>query len=114
MERLFDSRHFGARIKKRRGSKNLRDTARELGTSTSTLDRIERGVLVPDVEFFLRLCAWMEALPHEFFHFPAAEGEQPGPLEQVERALRRENTIDPELAEAIITLLGLLYKRPAR
>ncbi len=114
MEHLFESRHFAARVKQRRGSKGLRDAAKELGTSPSTLDRIERGALVPSVEFFLRLCAWMEASPQEFFFSPAAQNGEPGTLEQVEHALRRDGTIDPELAEAIITLLGLLYKRPAR
>lgn len=113
MEHLFDSRHFAARVKKRRGSQGLRDAAKELGTSPSTLDRIERGVLIPNVEFFLRVCAWMEASPQEFFFLPAAGNGEPGTLEQVERALRRDGTIDPELAEAIITLLGLLHKRSA-
>ena len=113
VEQLFDRRHFAARVKQRRGPMGLREAAQELGTSPSTLDRVEHGKLVPNVEFFLRLCAWIEASPLEFFSSPVGESGEPDAFEQVARALRRGGSIDPDLAEAIITLLGLLYKRPA-
>jgi transcriptional regulator with XRE-family HTH domain len=109
-ERYFDSAHFAARVKKRRGSASLRAAARELDTSFSTLDRIERGRLIPDVEFFLWLCLWMEAPPQEFFR--SGEKSEPGPdtLSLVERALRQDGVLDPELIEALTLLLTLLYK----
>ena len=109
MERSFDTAHFAARVKRRRGPASLRAAAAELGTSASTLDRIERGVAVLDVEFFLRLCAWMEASPQEFY-LPQDETEADA-VHLVERALRRDSILDAELIESLTTLLALLYKR---
>lgn len=109
MEATFDTAHFAARVKRRRGAASLRAAAAELGTSASTLDRIEREAAVPDVEFFLRLCAWMEASPQEFY-LPLEDAEADA-VHLVERALRRDGILDPELIEALTTLLTLLYKR---
>lgn len=111
MQRLFDAAYFAARVKRRRGSASLRAAAAALGTSASTLDRIEREAQVPDVEFFLQLCGWIDASPQEFFL--SQTGAEPSAVHMVEQALRREGRLDPELIEALTRFLDLLDKRHA-
>lgn len=43
-----------------RGSMSLRNAAKEIGISTATLSRIERGG-VPDLATFKALCVWLGA-----------------------------------------------------
>jgi transcriptional regulator with XRE-family HTH domain len=109
-EHYFNTAHFAARVKKRRGAISLRAAASDLDTSFSTLDRIERGKLIPDVEFFLRLCLWMEATPQEFFLLDGGTLTRSDTLSQVEHALRQDSVLEPELIEALISFLTLLYK----
>ncbi len=110
----FNTHHFAASVKASRGKKGQRTAAKELGTSLSTFSRLEQGELVPDVEFFLRVCEWMGATPQEFFLSATSEEQDLGTVEQVARVLRGDAGLDPELVEAIITLLTLLYRRPSR
>ncbi len=110
----FNTHHFAASVKACRGKKGQRAAAEELGTSLSTFSRLEQGELVPDVEFFLRVCEWMGATPLEFFLPATSEEQDLGTVEQVARVLRGDASLDPELVEAIITLLTLIYRRPSR
>ncbi|MBU6389173.1 helix-turn-helix domain-containing protein [Patescibacteria group bacterium] len=51
-------------LKKRRGNRGLREIAKELGVSHTTLSRIESGKQ-PDLETFSKLCKWLEIDPGE-------------------------------------------------
>jgi transcriptional regulator with XRE-family HTH domain len=110
----FNTHHLAASVKAYRGKKGQRAAAAELGTSLSTFSRLEQGELVPDVEFFLRVCEWMGTTPREFFLPATSEEQDLGTVEQVARVLHGDASLDPELVEAIITLLTLIYRRPPR
>lgn len=61
----LDINLFSQSVRDRRGERGLREIAAEIGTSASTLSRIEKGKL-PDVNTFLMLCEWLE-LPSDYF-----------------------------------------------
>src|SRR4051812_34704947 len=62
---------LGARVKKRRGDKTLRETAKEIGISPATLMRVEAG-RIPDVETFGKICRWLGDDPGSYLGFSAA------------------------------------------
>jgi transcriptional regulator with XRE-family HTH domain len=71
----FDAEWFGVCVKEWRGDRSLRDVAKELQTSASTLSRVECGRHKLRVLLFMRLCHWMQADPLDFFD--AARGDDP-------------------------------------
>lgn len=110
---------LAALIKAKRGAKGLRATAREIGgISPSTLSRVEQGKS-PDLDMFLKLCAWLEVQPEDLLE---AEGEtstqsvsQP-PLppgmstpEIIEVHLRADRELDPATAKALADLVKAAY-----
>jgi transcriptional regulator with XRE-family HTH domain len=52
-------------VRNKRGTRKLRDTAKEIGIGSATLMRVESG-RVPDVETFGRICVWLEENPASF------------------------------------------------
>jgi transcriptional regulator with XRE-family HTH domain len=50
--------NLGRLVHARRGTRGIRDTAKEIGISPSTLSRIENGHL-PDLEKFRLVCRWL-------------------------------------------------------
>jgi transcriptional regulator with XRE-family HTH domain/NTP pyrophosphatase (non-canonical NTP hydrolase) len=50
---------LGNRVKKRRGTSGLRDTAKEIGVSHATLSRVERGY-PPNLENYQKICGWLK------------------------------------------------------
>jgi transcriptional regulator with XRE-family HTH domain len=68
MKSIFNSEMFRKSMAERRiikKSLNLRDAAREIGTSSATLSRIERGRL-PDIETFFKCCKWLKTSANKF------------------------------------------------
>ena len=57
--------YLGSHVKSRRGSKSLRGIAAEIGVSSATLSRIERG-RPPDLVTFKRVCEWLQVSPSWF------------------------------------------------
>ncbi|MBV9865366.1 MAG: helix-turn-helix transcriptional regulator [Abitibacteriaceae bacterium] len=49
---------LGVELKRKRGERGLRETAKEIGISTATLSRIESGKQ-PDLDTFSKLCKWL-------------------------------------------------------
>ena len=60
-------------IKSKRGNRGLRDTAKEIGTSSPTLSRIENGNL-PDIDTYLKICTWLD-VPSDYFNKKATQKE---------------------------------------
>jgi transcriptional regulator with XRE-family HTH domain len=52
-------------VRKKRGQRKLRETAREIGVGSATLMRVESG-RIPDVETFGKLCGWLGEDPGQF------------------------------------------------
>lgn len=69
---------LGAMVRKKRGPRKLRETAREIGISPATLMRVESG-RIPDVDTFGKLCKWLGEDPRQFLGFD--ELEKPRSLE---------------------------------
>jgi transcriptional regulator with XRE-family HTH domain len=45
----------------------LREFAKQIGISTSTLSRVENGKQ-PDIETFFKICYWMKKSSNEFYN----------------------------------------------
>lgn len=56
---------LGILVRKRRGTRKLRETANEIGIGPATLLRIESG-RIPDVLTFGKICKWLSIDPAEF------------------------------------------------
>lgn len=57
-EETLDTTRLAVALEMKRGRRGLRSVAQETGVAFATLSRIERGH-APDVQTFIRLCAWL-------------------------------------------------------
>jgi transcriptional regulator with XRE-family HTH domain len=62
---------LGALVRKKRGQRKLRETAKEIGIGPATLMRVENG-RIPDIETFGKLCHWLDIEPGSFLGFESA------------------------------------------
>ena len=83
-------------IVEHRGSQGIRTAAKEIGTSPSTLSRIENGQ-VPDVELFERICSWMGVDPAEIL----GRGRRSSEETKVSVHLRKRATTSQATAKAL-------------
>lgn len=103
----IDIQRFSQLIRQKRGSKNLRDTAKEIGdVSLSTLSRVEQGKL-PDLSTFLKICAWLEMSPNDFA--PEFQNSHEDHREKILYHLRADNALSPEVADALQKFIELAY-----
>ena len=65
---LFSEIMAVERIIKRKIS--LRDAAQQIGISPATLNRLELGKQIPDIETFYKCCQWTELDMNKFFFIP--------------------------------------------
>lgn len=103
----FNQALFSKSFKTKRGRVSLRDLADEIGTSASTLSRIENGTM-PDIEVFLSICEWMEVLPTAFFIEDNIE--QVDTLTLIVSILKEDNSLDKEFIDALIGLLKISFR----
>lgn len=59
---------LGALVRKKRGERKLRETARDISIGPATLMRVENG-RIPDIETFGKLCNWLGIDPGTFLGF---------------------------------------------
>ncbi|MBC8137174.1 MAG: helix-turn-helix transcriptional regulator [Fibrella sp.] len=100
-------------VRAKRGNRNLRDTATEIGNlSPSTLSRVENAK-TPDMETFLLLCDWLEVAPAELF---SQEGETPKKSsgDQITLQLRADKNLDPATANVLAALVTAAYDQFGR
>lgn len=62
----FDAEKFAATIKAKRGADTLREAAKQIGVCAATVYKLEQGKEM-DIQTFIKLCAWLEKQPSEFF-----------------------------------------------
>lgn len=67
---------LGAMANKKRGDRNLRETAKEIGIGPATLMRIESG-RSPDIDTFGKLCRWLGVSPAQYLGFDATVTNSP-------------------------------------
>lgn len=104
MSTFLDTNLLASLVRHKRGSRGLRDIAREVGdVSPSTLSRVENGK-TPDMDTFLKLCDWLGENATRFIKSDAKSVESSlpdDPVEQLAVHLRADKTLDPASAAAI-------------
>lgn len=96
----LNTKEFGQLVAAKRGSRGVRVVAAEVGTSHSTLSRVENGHM-PDLETFAKLCRWLERDPREFLGLDADRPEVP----QAVVHFRKKKTVAAETATALGELI---------
>jgi len=94
---------LGRKIKEKRGEKGIREAAEEVGVSTATLSRVERGYL-PDLENFTRICKWLQLDPGEVLGFKNKPSSQ-NTRTNVAVHFRKDREIKPETAKALSNMI---------
>ena len=98
---------IGTLIRERRGSDGVREAAKQIGISPSTLSRVENGKQ-PDLATFQKLCQWMGVNPSDFLSVQGStSGTRLLPSSGTASAhLRARRNISPELAQALGEMIG--------
>ncbi len=63
---------LGMAIKEKRGNRGLREIAKEMGVSHTTLSRIESG-RQPDLDTFSKICQWLEINPADILNYNSSK-----------------------------------------
>lgn len=95
---------LGELLRKQRGGRGIRETAKEMGVSPATLSRIERGN-VPDLDTFGKVCRWLRVDPGTVL---GVESESKTPETGTRYATahyKADQTISPELAGALAQMI---------
>ncbi|MEH1802141.1 MAG: helix-turn-helix transcriptional regulator [Nostoc sp.] len=107
----LDLETLASLVRKKRGSKGLREAATEIAelgsASPSTLSRVENGKM-PDMETFLALCNWLQVPPAEFFK--NTEEVQLSTPDAIAIQLQADNNLDPAIANALASLIKAAYR----
>jgi transcriptional regulator with XRE-family HTH domain len=91
---------FGRKLMEKRGNIGIREVARVIGISPSTLSRVERGHL-PDLLTFQKLCKWLKIDASEVLGAKQTSSE----ISNVAVNFRRDQAIKPETAQALAHLI---------
>lgn len=92
--------NLGYKLAEKRGNRGVRETAKEIGITHSTLIRIEKGHL-PDLETFGKVCKWLEVDPGMFLGTRSSATEMP----DVRTHFRKDKAMKPETARALADLI---------
>lgn len=102
-------RELATMIKNKRGRRGLREVAKEIGdVSASTLSRIEQGK-IPDLDTFIKLCKWLGVSADHFTKDKEQEDIQENTPQIVTAHLRADRALDPQTAEALVTMIEMAY-----
>lgn len=91
--------NLGQQLREKRGERGIREVAKEIGISHSTLSRVERGHL-PDLENYQRICNWLgiEIAPLQAM-------VNPGDVKQLSVHFKKEQTLHSETAQALAEMI---------
>jgi len=91
--------NIGQQLIKQRSGKGIRDAAKEIGISSATLSRVERGG-TPDIDTFRKICVWLNVDPGEVLGIQnKKETHQDENLLSVH--LKANQTLDKQTATAL-------------
>jgi transcriptional regulator with XRE-family HTH domain len=90
---------FGRRLVAARGSRGVREIAKEVEISAATLSRVERGYM-PDLETFAKICRWLKVDPAEIL---GVDLTVPRPSASVH--FKKNQAIHPKTAKALAELI---------
>lgn len=108
--------HLGRLLRDRRGERGIREVASEIGISSATLSRVERGKL-PDLETFAKICEWLDVDPAEMLQIRTTTTKKKrGETSDVMVAahLRADSTPEPEAAQDLAQLILAVHRAVAR
>ena len=103
---------LGALVRKKRGERKLRETAREVGIGPATLMRVENG-RIPDIETFGKLCKWLRVDPGTFLGFEPEQASRssqvPSPDTPISLSahFRADQTPEPATVSALAKMILL-------
>jgi len=110
---------LGALVRARRGTRKLREVAREIGIGPATLMRVENG-RIPDVTTFAKICRWLEVDPGTFLGFDrkratlkVSETESPATL-VISAHLRADQAPKLETVQALAKMILFAAKKQPR
>ena len=103
--------NLGTGVKKKRGNRGLRETAREIGTSAPTLSRVESGKM-PDLQTFGKLCRWLEVDPGMILNVTPQRLEEADDM-IASAHLKAKREISPATARAFTNLIMRAQRRLA-
>ena len=96
---------LGVRVREKRGSRKLRETAMEIGISAATLMRVENG-RVPDLGTFGKICKWLDVDPRPLLGLHSRmEARAEGTAHQVSAHLKLEQTPNPTTVNALARMI---------
>ena len=90
------------KIRQRRVGKGVRETAKGIGISPSTLSRVENGK-IPDLETFGKICAWLDDDPALYLGLRPSSAIQ----SRTQVHFKKEVAIKPETAKALSEMIML-------
>lgn len=99
---------IGQKLKEKRGRRGVREVAKEIGISPSTLSRVENDH-IPDLETFGKLCSWLGVDPSEFLGGTANVAPKQG-SQRVAVHFKKKDTLKAETATALAELILLAQR----
>lgn len=111
---MFDHKLFCATIQSRLLLRkiSLREAAKEIGISASTISRIANGDQ-PDIETFAALIRWLDVNPGQFFGSSTSEAPGEDKWTALYYSLQTLE-VPADLVEAVVTIIRLVTKKPKR
>ncbi len=110
---------LGALVRAKRGTRKLREVAREIAIGPATLMRVENG-RIPDVTTFAKICRWLEVDPGTFLGFDReraarklSEAES-SPALVISAHLRAEQAPKPQTVQALAKMILFAVKNQPR
>ena len=103
--------NLGTEVRKKRGNRGLRETAREIGTSAPTLSRVESGKM-PDLQTFGKLCRWLEMDPGMILNV-TRQNLKEAPDMMAAAHLKAKQEVSPETARALANVIVKAQRRLA-
>lgn len=106
---------LGALVRKKRGERRLRETAREIGIGPATLMRVENG-RIPDIDTFGKLCKWLRVDPGTFLGFApeqstrSSQAALPDTPISLSAHFRADKTPEPDTVSALAKMILLAVR----
>lgn len=107
---------LGALVRAKRGTRKLREVAREIGIGPATLMRVENG-RIPDVTTFARICRWLEVDPGTFLGYdqkravPQISGAESSATLMISAHLKAEQVPTLETVQALAKMILFAAKK---
>lgn len=110
MQSTLNTELLSSTIKSKRGTKGLRDTAKEIDISSATLSRVELGNL-PDVETFIKICKWVGVSTDTFIIGKKPTRSELSEKDKIVYQLRSSQELDSETINAMVAMVDMAFTK---